>query len=167
MGLLTRRLNTLPVVLPISFFMVLLAQKASFADLRICNRTGKTVYVAIAYKMDQALDCCGQSRNAGYVCKKYCAPWVAEGWWVLSPGRCTTALDRDLRYNNVYYYFAYSEGNRLRWAGNSNFCIGSGRFKYFQGQGRSCAETYNPAFVEGFREFRTGNARNYTLTLDP
>ncbi|GAB4335047.1 MAG: hypothetical protein OHK0047_24130 [Leptolyngbyaceae cyanobacterium] len=160
MGLLTHRFNALPFVLPISIVMVLLTQKASLADLRVCNRTSETVYVAIAYKMDQALDCCGQSRNAGYVCKKYCAPWVAQGWWVLSPGGCTNALDRDLRYNNVYYYFAYSDGNRLRWEGNSNFCVSRDRFKYFQ-EGGSCST------VEGFREFRTGNSRDYTLTLDP
>lgn len=160
MHLPTRRFNAFPFIFPISFGMVLLIQKASFADLRVCNRTSETVTVAIAYKMDQALDCCGQSRNAGYVCKKYCAPWVAEGWWNLSPGGCANVLDRYLRYSNVYYYFAHSEGNRSRWAGNTNFCVSRDRFKYFQ-EGGSCSD------VEGFREFRTGNSRDYTLTLDP
>lgn len=56
MGLLTHRFNALPFVLPISIVMVLLTQKASLADLRVCNRTSETVYVAIAYKMDQALE---------------------------------------------------------------------------------------------------------------
>ncbi|MEB3180283.1 MAG: DUF1036 domain-containing protein [Nostocaceae cyanobacterium] len=139
MKFFTFRSNYFPFVLPISIVMVLLTQKASFADLRVCNRTGETVYVAIAYKMDQALDCCGQSRNSGYVCKKYCAPWVAEGWWNLSPGGCENVLDRDLRYNNVYYYFAHSEGNRSLWEGNSNFCVSRDRFKYFQ-EGGNCSD---------------------------
>lgn len=42
------RFNSFPFIFPISILMILLVQKASFADLRVCNRTGETVYVAIA-----------------------------------------------------------------------------------------------------------------------
>lgn len=148
------------LTIPIGLLMVLLVQKPSLAWLKIRNQTPKPIYVAIGYRMNQAIDCCGMSRDSDSVCKKYCPPWVSEGWWRIEPGQVRTVLNRNLRYSSAYYFHAHSSDRSLNWGGNYSFCVTRRGFKTMQRDRPDCADT------ENFRELRTGGAENYTFTLN-
>ncbi|MCA1994387.1 MAG: DUF1036 domain-containing protein [Coleofasciculus sp. S288] len=162
MKLLKIHLRSFALAVPASFLMVLLFQKASFAWLKVCNRTPEEIYVAIGYKMNQAIDCCGQSQDSEVVCKKACLfSWISQGWWNINPGECANVLNRNLQYNTVYYYYAHTEGRQREWRGDTPFCTSSSAFQYFHGEGFNCSDT-----LEDFREVRTRGSRNYTLNLE-
>ena len=149
-------------IVPISILMPLLSAKPSLAELKVRNDSPNKMQIAIGHKMHQSLDCCNGSEYADSVCKKGCRSWVSTGWHTVNPGEERTILNRDLRYNNHYYYYASSvdrNGRLLEWKGNTPFCVSSRAFKIFQNSPRDCSRR------ENFREFKTGEYKDFTLTL--
>ncbi|MEM0976156.1 MAG: DUF1036 domain-containing protein [Pseudomonadota bacterium] len=55
------------------------------AELKFCNDTNVTTYIAIAYSDGGA--------------------WKSEGWWNMEPGECKRPIASDLT-NSFYYYYA-------------------------------------------------------------
>ena len=71
------------------------------ADLKLCNKTGSRVGVALGYKDEQG--------------------WASEGWWNIGPNACEVLLKGPLiaRY---YYIYAVDYDNGGSWGGNSILC---------------------------------------------
>jgi uncharacterized membrane protein len=99
--------------------MTTVAATPSLADFRVCNKAREKVLVAFGYEA---------GRNG----------WVAEGWWSINHGSCTTVFSGNLR-QRYYYLFAESESddNDHEWSGDqtgkgAHFCTNSNKFKIFQ-----------------------------------
>ncbi len=71
------------------------------SDLRLCNKTGSRVGVAIGYKTDSS--------------------WITEGWWNIEADACEILLAGRLsaRY---YYVYAIDYDNRGVWGGRALMC---------------------------------------------
>lgn len=74
----------------------------------LCNRTSKTVYVAIAYYADNP-------REGGMTIK-------SEGWWTIAPGQCKQ-LFNDESIDGHRYYHANSADWETEWKGNMMACV--------------------------------------------
>lgn len=102
---MNRKLYCLVAVLCVA----LIQTTAAHAGLDFCNKTLKTVTVAV-----------GSPKG-----KK---DWVANGWWDFKPGECGTVISGDLK-SRYYYFYAYREDGSI-WSGDgekdgSTFCTTS------------------------------------------
>ena len=144
-------LSRLPVVFSIILLILFVFHNDSKANVRICNQTGTTAIVAIAYgEVDEEGTSTNQHRGV-----------VVEGWWSIEPNECKVVSTIHAGNHWVYYY-AYS-GER-RWEGRSWLCVTSRRFETrasFRRQTDPCPSDYR---LQGFREMTT-NAKNHTLNL--
>ena len=71
------------------------------ADLRLCNKSGSRVGVAIGYKVDSS--------------------WKTEGWWNIEAEACETVLAGRLA-SRYYYVHAVDYNNRGVWGGRAFMC---------------------------------------------
>ncbi len=110
------------------------------ADLKLCNKTGNLVGVALGYKDQKG--------------------WASEGWWNVDPNVCQTLLEGPLiaRY---YYIFAidYKEGGS--WGGSAKLCT---REKLFTIRGIKDCEKRN-AKRTGFYEVDTGEELDWSISI--
>jgi len=119
---------------------VLAAAGPAWAGLEICNETGVTRSVAIAYSENKQ--------------------WVSEGWWRVEAGKCTRVISGDLK-QRYYYYRATARGYESRGDGY-RFCT-TGKPFTIVGDERCEARGYESS---DFRKVDTGkSARDFKLTL--
>lgn len=110
------------------------------ADLRLCNRTGSLVGVAIGYKASQ--------------------DWTTEGWWNIRPNSCETLLAGSLS-SRYYYVYAvdYDEGGE--WTGPGFMCTRDKQFT-IEGVNDCVARGFQRT---GFFEVDTGEQLSWTVQL--
>jgi len=113
---------------------------SSGGGLRLCNKTGSRVGVAIGYKLSDV--------------------WTTEGWWNVASGSCETLVGGQL-VSRFYYVYAvdYDEGGV--WGGKAVMCT---RDKMFTIKGiEDCvARGFERT---GFFEVDTGEQRSWTVQL--
>ncbi len=110
------------------------------ADLRLCNRTGVDVGVAIGY-----------NSRAG---------WMSEGWWNLKADACETLISGalDSRY---YYIYAASNDQAMEWTGEAQLCTSRKEFA-IKGTEDCLVRGYDR---HGFFEVDTGEQQSWTVQL--
>lgn len=110
------------------------------ADLRLCNKTGSTVSVAIGYKAKEG--------------------WRSEGWWNIGGQKCGTLLSGSLA-SRYYYLYAVDANRGGEWSGKAVMCT---RRKMFTIMGvEDCvARGYERT---GFFEIDTAEQRSWTVHL--
>jgi uncharacterized membrane protein len=108
--------------------------------LRLCNRTGSRVGVAIGYKEKQR--------------------WATEGWWNVAAGTCETIVAGTL-VSRFYYVFAVDYDRGGVWSGKAAMCT---RDKMFTINGiEDCvARGFEKT---GFFEVDTGEQKSWTVQL--
>lgn len=108
--------------------------------MRLCNKTGSRVGVAIGYKdRDQ---------------------WTTEGWWNVGSNACETIVSGPLE-SRFYYVYAVDYDQGGEWGGSAMMCT---RDKMFTIQGiEDCvARGFDQT---GFFEVDTGEQRSWTVQL--
>lgn len=111
------------------------------ADLRICNKTGSRVSVAMGYK-----DASG---------------WITEGWWNTMPGACEILQDGPLRAK-FYYIYALDADRGGAWGGRHLMCTQDKMFTI--NDVKNCKER---GYMEnGFFEIDTGEQQSWVIQLD-
>ncbi|MEZ5839230.1 MAG: DUF1036 domain-containing protein [Hyphomicrobiales bacterium] len=130
----------MPVLFAVALATLFFATGAARADLRLCNKTGSHVSVAIGYK-----DANG---------------WTTEGWWNLDGNACETLLAGTL-VSRFYYIYAIDVDNGGEWGGKAFMCT---RDKMFTINGiEDCvARGYERT---GFFEIDTGEQSSWTVQL--
>ena len=136
-----RMFSSLWPVSALALFTLLVTAPVARADLKLCNRTGSTVGVALGYKDDKG--------------------WASEGWWNVPPRQCKTLLQGDLiaRY---YYIFAIDYDKGGTWSGPATLCI---QDKIFTIRGRTNCEARGFR-TQGFYEVDTGEKLDFTIMLN-
>jgi uncharacterized membrane protein len=125
--------------LPALLFFALLSQPAS-AALNVCNKTARDARVAVG-------------RFDG-------TDWMSEGWWTVTPAKCTTVVTGPLKAR--YYYLYAVDGGSGSWDGARQFCLGTA--DKFQAVGRTnCIGRGMDR--KGFFRIDTGDKPDYTQTL--
>lgn len=104
-------------------FIALLSPCAARADLRFCNNTGQTVFIAVGYHSNVPRPFVGPDQL-----------WTSEGWFNAPPGSCGSTLVGRLT-NEYYYFYAVNATKTAVWDGSQN------------ANGRSFAITPNQAFT--------------------
>lgn len=128
-----------------SIILVLLAWGASTtpasAELRLCNKTGAQVGVALGYR----------DPSSG---------WVSEGWWNLPANGCEVVLTGPLSARYYYLYAVdYQAGGE--WGGSAYMCT---REKEFTIHG--IEDCFARGFERtGFVEIDTGEQQSWTVQL--
>jgi uncharacterized membrane protein len=126
------------------------AQRAQ-AGLHFCNDSPVRLQIAISYPDGQ---------NG----------WVAEGWWLVDPGRCTTVIANPLK-SRYYYFFAHDSSDRTRFSGETPYCIQNKKFTVYQAQFthanvRTQADCAQAGLrLEKFKMMDTGDSKDYTNRL--
>lgn len=119
----------------------LLAGPAS-ADLRVCNKTGSRVGIAI-----------------GYMAEK---DWKTEGWWTVEQDSCATLLVGPL-VSRYYYMYAVDYDQGGEWGGNSAFLCTHEKEFTIEGVNNCVARGYQRT---GFYEIDTGEKqKDWTIQL--
>ncbi len=110
------------------------------ADLRLCNRTGSQIGVAIGYRDEQG--------------------WTTEGWWNIAANACETLLQGPLTARYYYLYGVdYAQGGE--WSGKAFMCTKDKMFTI-----RGVEDCRTRGFDRtGFFEIDTGEQRNWTVQL--
>ncbi|ABB57617.1 DUF1036 domain-containing protein [Synechococcus elongatus] len=116
------------------------AEPAS-AELVICNKTRKTVNLAVGYKEGES--------------------WRSRGWYSISPRGCETVVGGRLKLR-YYYYYAENTDASLLWEGDYNFCIRDPEEFSILGDQNCERRGY---LTQGFSEIDTKNAKSFTLDL--
>lgn len=113
---------------------------SSGGGLRLCNKTGSRVGVAIGYKLSDI--------------------WTTEGWWNVPSGSCETLVGGQL-VSRYYYVYAVDYDQGGVWGGKAVMCT---RDKMFTIKGiEDCvARGYERT---GFFEVDTGEQRSWTVQL--
>ncbi len=114
--------------------------EAGGSGLRLCNRTGSRVGVAIGYKADRE--------------------WTTEGWWNVAGGSCETLVPGPL-VSRFYYIYAVDYDDGGVWGGKAAMCT---RDKMFTIRGiENCvARGFERS---GFFEVDTGEQKSWTVQL--
>lgn len=113
------------------------------ADLRLCNKTGSRVGVAIGYKP-------ADSESS----------WMTEGWWNIEADTCETLLAGTLS-SRYYYVYAIDYDNRGVWGGRALMCTRDKEFTI-----RGVSDCIARGFQKtGFFEVDTGKQANWTVQL--
>lgn len=120
--------------------MIVDASATANAGLRLCNKTGSQIGVAVGYKNQQG--------------------WTTEGWWNLVPNACETLLSGDL-VSRYYYIYAVDYDLGGEWAGEVKMCTKDKAFTIY-GIENCSARGYD---LTGFIEIDTGNERDWTVQL--
>ena len=110
------------------------------ADLRLCNKTGSRVGVAIGYKTDST--------------------WMTEGWWNIEADACETLLAGTLS-SRFYYVYAIDYGNHGVWGGKAFMCTRDKEFT-IEGVSDCVARGFQKT---GFFEVDTGKQNGWTVQL--
>ncbi len=120
--------------------LVLLAPPQARADLRLCNRTGMEVGVAIGYNSKSG--------------------WISEGWWNLKAEACETLISGalDSRY---YYVYAAARDYSAEWTGAAQLCTSRTKFS-IKGTEDCLVRGYDR---HGFFEIDTGEQTTWTVQL--
>ncbi len=113
---------------------------AAQADLRLCNKTGSRVGVAIGYKTDSS--------------------WVTEGWWNIEADACEILLAGTLS-SRYYYVYAIDYDNRGVWGGRALMCTRDKEFT-IKGVSECIARGFQKT---GFFEVDTGKQAGWTVQL--
>lgn len=121
-------------------FAPLLASPAK-ADLRICNKTGSRVSIAIGY-MEEKI-------------------WITEGWWNTTPGACEVVKEGTLKAK-FYYIYAIDPDRGGEWGGRYTMCT---QDKLFKIQGVEDCEKRG-YLKKGFFEIDTGEQASWVVQLD-
>ncbi len=137
--------NLCRFALPV-FLLVLFSGPAK-AEFKICNQTVAVYNVAIGAEKDRKFS--------------------TEGWWILPANNCISPLKEDLdvlRLRYIYVYATTIAGDTV-FAGNSEMCVDSKRFKI----DKIPSQPWN-CWVRGlqfakFKEIDTGNAKSWTLFI--
>ena len=109
------------------------------AALEICNETGVTRSVAIAYSENKH--------------------WVSEGWWGVEDGKCVSVVKGDLKQR--YYYYRATARDVTTKGDGYFFCTDSAVFTIV-GDQRCEARGYDRS---DFRKIDTGkSAKDFKLT---
>jgi uncharacterized membrane protein len=113
---------------------------ASGSGLRLCNKTGSRVGVAIGYKQSDI--------------------WTTEGWWNIASDSCDTLVGGPL-VSRFYYVYAVDYDQGGVWGGKATMCT---RKKMFTIKGiQDCvARGFERT---GFFEVDTGEQRSWTVQL--
>jgi len=102
-------------VLGLIVLLVGLGAERAAAGFRVCNQFEQRLSVAFGY-VDRARG------------------WVAQGWWVIGTGQCTSVYPADLD-NRYYYILAKPTAGGPEWKGGKvPFCIQEHKFELFQAQ---------------------------------
>ncbi len=119
---------------------ILLAAAPARADLRLCNRTGNRIGIAIGYRDEQG--------------------WTTEGWWNLAGNACETLLQGPLGAR-FYYLFAIDYDQGGEWGGKAYMCTKDKMFTI-----RGVEDCRSRGYERtGFFEIDTGEQRNWTVQL--
>ena len=114
---------------------------AAQAEFRVCNDSGVSRSLAVAYGSDGA--------------------WISEGWWVIAPGDCATAISGPLKQRYIYWR-ATAAGQDFAHDGYM-FCTTAEPFT-IEGD-ENCAE--RGFETAGFRMADTGTTEpDFTLVLN-
>ena len=132
------RNSCLPAVLAVILGLVMADE--AWADLKLCNKTGSTIGVALGYKDDKG--------------------WASEGWWNIPPRSCKTLLQGNLiaRY---YYIYAVDYDKGGEWSGPATMCT---QDRIFTIRGRKNCEARGYK-TRGFYEVDTGEKTDFTIVL--
>jgi uncharacterized membrane protein len=116
------------------------------AGFRVCNQDNQRISVAM-----------------GYV--DHVRGWMAEGWWVIGPGECTSIHEADLDNRYYYLYAKSTDGGKSTWSGDVPFCIQDRKFLLLQAQyGKNTRDDCAKAGLD-FAQFVTvevGHDTNHT-----
>ena len=82
---------------------------AAHADLRVCNKTGAMVNLAVGV-------------NVG-------GNFATEGWWTVTPGSCATPVRGPLKSRYVYLYAIDINAVDVT-KGKAPMCVDSGKFRF-------------------------------------
>lgn len=117
-----------------------LSVESTIGGLRLCNKTGNRVGVAIGYKEERQ--------------------WTTEGWWNVAAGSCETLVAGPL-VSRFYYVYALDYDQGGAWGGKAVMCT---RDKMFTIRGiEDCvARGFDRS---GFFEVDTGEQRSWTVEL--
>ncbi|MBD2665326.1 hypothetical protein B6N60_00069 [Richelia sinica FACHB-800] len=77
------------------------------AQLKVCNESTSTAYVAVGYGL-------GDDK------------WKSEGWWRVPKGECETVVKQALDIEDFYYIYAADEDENFVWKGSNQdhkFCV--------------------------------------------
>ncbi len=113
------------------------------ADLRLCNKSGSRVGVAIGYKPAEAD-----------------SSWVTEGWWNIEAEACETVLAGTLS-SRYYYVYAVDYDNQGVWGGRAVMCTRDKEFT-IKGVSDCVARGFQKT---GFFEVDTGKQASWTVQL--
>lgn len=113
------------------------------ADLRLCNKTGSRVGVAIGYKPADAD-----------------STWMTEGWWNIEADACETLLAGTLS-SRYYYIYAIDYDNHGVWGGRAFMCTRDKEFT-IKGVSECIARGFQKT---GFFEVDTGKQAGWTVQL--
>lgn len=116
------------------------AQPAS-AELVICNKTRKTVNLAVGYKEGES--------------------WRSRGWYSINPRGCETVVGGALQLR-YYYYYAEDVDASLVWDGDYDFCIRDPQEFSILGDENCERRGY---VTQGFAEIDTKDAEKFKLDL--
>ncbi|MCE1237443.1 MAG: DUF1036 domain-containing protein [Hyphomicrobiales bacterium] len=127
--------RTLPLVA-----VLLVVSGSAFADLRVCNKTGSRVGIAVGYKDEEA--------------------WKTEGWWNIAGNSCETLLAGPL-VSRFYYLYAVDYDHGGEWSGRSFMCTQEKTFTV-----KGIDDCLKRGFERtGFFEIDTGEQRTWTVQL--
>jgi uncharacterized membrane protein len=134
-------------VLGLAALMVALTGQPADAGFRVCNRSDLRISVALGY-IDRARG------------------WVAQGWFVIDAGQCSSVYAADLT-NRYYYLYAEStaDGGKTTWSGKVPFCIQKQKFLLFQAEyGKNTPDDCAKAGLEfaNFVIVDAGQDKNHT-----
>jgi uncharacterized membrane protein len=113
---------------------------AATAELRVCNKTGNMIALAVG----------------SFEAKE----WSTRGWFYAPPKECVTVVNGPLS-SRYYYLHGVHMSVDGGWDGNRGFCVST---KNFTIVGRSDCETRGYKRV-GFFEIDTGDKETWTTTL--
>ena len=110
------------------------------ADLKMCNKSGSNVGVAIGYKDREG--------------------WKTEGWWNLAPNACDVLMAGTL-VSRYYYIYAVDYDLGGEWRGQVFMCTQDREFT-INGVADCTQRGYD---LTGFYEVDTGEAETWTVQL--
>jgi uncharacterized membrane protein len=113
------------------------------ADLRLCNKSGSRVGVAIGYKPDNTD-----------------SSWTTEGWWNIEADACETLLAGTLA-SRYYYVYAVDYDQAGVWGGRAFMCTRDKEFT-IEGVSDCVARGFQKT---GFFEVDTGKQASWTVQL--
>ncbi|PLW78974.1 DUF1036 domain-containing protein [Cohaesibacter celericrescens] len=112
----------------------------ALADLRVCNKTGSTIGLAIGYELK--------------------GEWISEGWWNLEQKKCETVL-KGILVKNRYFIHAIDYDKGGQWNGETFLCTQDLQFQ-IKGTQECVARGFERT---GFFEIDTAGKQDYTVQL--